>query len=81
MADYVYRGAADIDRAIALLVDLDNSQTNALAVLQFDQAIDELQGEYTKSIADHDYRPDDDFIDRLSGYLAMADDRESPQLN
>jgi hypothetical protein len=81
MADYVYRGAADIDRAIALLVDLDNSQSNALAVLQFDQAIDELQGEYTKSVADPDYRPDDDFIDRLSGYLAMADDRENPQLN
>ena len=80
MADYVYRGAADIDRAIALLVDLDNSQSNALAVLQFDQAIDELQGEYTKSVADPDYRPDDDFIDRLSGYLAMADDRENPQL-
>ena len=81
MADYVYRGAADIDRAIALLVDLDNSQSDALAVLQFDQAIDELQGEYTKSVADPDYRPDDDFIDRLSGYLAMADDRENPQLN
>lgn len=80
MADYVYRGAADIDRAIALLVDLDNSQTNALAVLQFDQAIEELQGEYTKSVADSDYRPDDDFIERLSGYLAMADDRENPQL-
>ncbi|MET4782880.1 hypothetical protein [Glaciihabitans sp. UYNi722] len=80
MADYNYGGAADIDRAIALLVDLDNSQSNALAVLQFDQAIDELQGEYTKSLADPNYIPDDDFINRLSGYLAMADDRENPQL-
>ncbi len=81
MADYVYGGAADIDRAIALLVDLDNSQSNALAVMEFDQAIDELQGEYEKSVADSDYRPDDDFIERLSGYLAMADDWENPQLN
>jgi hypothetical protein len=80
MVDYSYGGAADIDRAIALLVDLDNSQTNALAVLQFDEAIDELQSEYTKSLADPDYKPDEDFIARLSGYLAMADDRENPKL-
>ena len=62
-----------------MLVDLDNSQSNALAVLQFDQAIDELQTEYTKSVADSDYRPDNDFIEQLSGYLAMADDRDNPQ--
>ncbi len=80
MSVYVFRGAADIDRAIALLVDLDNSQKNALAVLQFDQALEELQQEYTKSVANPDYRPDDDFIQRLSGYLAMADDRENPRL-
>jgi hypothetical protein len=80
MADDVYGGVADLDRAIAVLVDLDNSQSNALAVLQFDQAIEELQGEYTKSVADPDYRPDDDLIGRLSGYLAMADDRENPHL-
>ena len=80
MSVYVFKGAADIDRAIALLVDLDNSQKNALAVLQFDQALEELQQEYTKSVANPDYRPDDDFIQRLSGYLAMADDRENPRL-
>jgi hypothetical protein len=80
MADYVYGGAADIDRAIALLVDLDNAQSSALAVMEFNQAIDELHGEYTKSVADSDYRPNGDFIERLSGYLAMADDRENPQL-
>ncbi len=80
MSEYVYGGAADIDRAIGLLVALDDSQTNALAVLQFDQALDELQQEYTKSLADTGYRPSEDFIERLSGYLAMAADRENPQL-
>lgn len=80
MSDYVFGGAADIDRAIALLVDLDNQQSNALAVLEFDQAIEELQAEYEKSVADSNYRPTNDFIDRLSGYLAMADDHEDPAL-
>jgi len=80
MAEYVYRGATDIDRAIGLLVALDNSQSNALAVLEIDDGIAELKTEYDKAIADPDYRPDDDFISRLSGYLAMADDRENPDL-
>ncbi len=80
MAEYVYRGATDIDRAIGLLVALDNSQSNALAVLEIDDGIAELKTEYDKAIADPDYRPDDDFIARLSGYLAMADDRENPDL-
>jgi hypothetical protein len=80
MSGYVYGGSADIDRAIGFLVDLDNDQKNALAVLEFDQAIDELQGEYEKSVADIGYRPSDDFIDRLSGYLAMADDRANENL-
>ncbi len=47
----------------------------------FDQAIDELQTEYTKAVADSTYLPSDDFIERLSGYLAMADDRENPALS
>ena len=80
MAEYVYGGAADIDRAIGLLVDLDDAQRNALAVLEIDQAIDELQTEYTKQTADPSYKPSDDFIDRLSSYLAVADDRENPAL-
>lgn len=80
MAEYVYRGAPDIDRAIGLLVALDNSQSNALAVLQIDDGIAELKTEYDKTIAYPGYRPDDDFISRLSGYLAMADDRENPDL-
>ena len=80
MSSYVYGGAADIDRAIGLLVALDNVQRNALAVLEFDEAIDELQREYTAATADPSYKPSDDFIERLSGYLAMADDRENPEL-
>ena len=80
MAEYLYGGSSDIDRAIGMLVALDNSQSNALAVLQIDDGIAELKTEYDKSVADPDYRPDDDFISRLSGYLAMADDRENPAL-
>ncbi len=80
MADYVYGGAPDINRAIGLLVDLDDSQSNALAVLEIDDAISELKSEYDKAVADPGYRPDNDFIARLSGYLAIADDRENPEL-
>lgn len=80
MADYDFGGASDIDRAIGLLVALDNNQSNALAVLQIDDAIAELQVEYDKCVADPSYVPSDDFIARLSGYLEMADDRENPDL-
>ena len=80
MSNYVYGGAGDIDRAIGFMVALDNVQRDALAVLEVDDAIDELQREYTKSVADPAYRPNDDFIARLSGYLAMADDHENPAL-
>lgn len=80
MSSYVYGGAADIDRAIGILVALDNVQRDALAVLEFDDAIDEAQQEYTKAVADPSYVPGDDFIERLSGYLALADDRENPKL-
>ncbi|MET4783074.1 hypothetical protein [Glaciihabitans sp. UYNi722] len=80
MTDYSFGGAADIDRAIGYLVGLDAAQTNALAVLEIDDAITELQGEYEKSAADVTYRPGDDFIARLSGYLARADDQDNPKL-
>ena len=76
MSDYSFGGAADIDRAIGFLVSLDNEQRNALAVLEIDAALDELQAEYEKSSADPAYRPSNDFIARLSGYLEMADDSE-----
>ena len=79
MAEYVYGGAADIDRAIGTLVALDNSQSNALAVLEIDDAITELQTEYEKAVADPSYVPDEDFIARLSGYLAISDDQAIPE--
>jgi hypothetical protein len=81
MTDYSFGGAADIDRAIGYLVALDNTQTNALAVLEIDDAITELQSEYEKCTTDVTYQPDHDFIARLSGYLAMADDQANPKLD
>ncbi|KFF60124.1 hypothetical protein JF66_06685 [Cryobacterium sp. MLB-32] len=80
MDDYVFGGASDIDRAIGYLIALDNSQSNALAVLQIDDIITELTTEYEKAVADPAYRTDDDFISRLAGYLEMADVRENPDL-
>jgi hypothetical protein len=80
MTEYHYRGADDIDRAIGYLVALDRDQKNALAVLEVDQALDELQAEYVKATADPAYRPTDDFLATLSGYLDRADDRENPDL-
>ena len=78
MSDFEYAGPADIDRAIAYLVALDNEQRDALAVLEIDQAIEEAQAEYEKATADASYRPSDDFLARLSGYLERADDAETP---
>ena len=75
---YVYSGPADIDRAIAYLVALDEEQHNALAVLEIDEAIEEAQAEYEKATADASYRPSDDFLVLLSGYLERADDAETP---
>ena len=77
MSDFEYAGAADIDRAIAYLVALDDQQRNALAVIEIDQAIDEAQAEFEKATADADYRPSDDFLSRLSGYLERADDADA----
>lgn len=76
MSDYSFGGAADIDRAIGFLVSLDNEQRNALAVLEIDRAIDELQAEYVLVQADPNHVPSNEFIAALSGYLEMADDRE-----
>jgi len=78
MSDFEYAGPADIDRAIAYLVALDDQQRNALAVIEIDQAIDEAQAEFVKATADADYRPSDDFLSRLSGYLEKAADAGTP---
>lgn len=78
MSDYSYGGPADIDRAIAYLVALDDVQRNALAVLEIDSALEEAQAEFEKATADPSYRPSEDFISRLSGYLDRADDAATP---
>ncbi|MEO8096041.1 MAG: hypothetical protein ABI632_14105 [Pseudolysinimonas sp.] len=80
MPDYTFGGSADIDRALAYLVALDDRQGNALAVLEIDEAIAELQAEFEKSSADASYLPSKDFIARLSGYLQAADDSENQKL-
>lgn len=80
MSEYTYGGAADIDRAIGLFVALDEGQKNALAVLEFDQVIEELQKQYELAVANPSYMPSEDFIARLSGYLEVADDRSNPGL-
>lgn len=80
MSEYVFGGPADIDRAIALLVNLDNAQSNAMAILEIDEALDELEAEFEKCQADAAYVPDKDFVATLSGYLAWADDKENPKL-
>lgn len=80
MPDYAFGGPADIDRAIGYLVALDEHQRNALAVLEIDDAIEEAQAEFEKASADASYTPSEDFIARLSGYLAAADDTENPKL-
>ncbi|ROQ41527.1 hypothetical protein EDF46_0907 [Frondihabitans sp. PhB188] len=74
MSDFTYQGPADIDRAIGYFVGLDDSEKDALAVIEFDGVIDELQAEYEKASADPAYRPTDDFLVRLGDYLGMAGD-------
>ncbi|PJJ61387.1 hypothetical protein [Compostimonas suwonensis] len=79
MSEYVYAGPADIDRAIAMLISLDEAQHSALAVLQIDDAIARLGHELQLSQADPGYRPDNDFIAQLSSYIAYADEHGFPQ--
>jgi hypothetical protein len=75
MHDYTFGGAESINRAIGILVDLDQQQVNAVVELQIDSAIDECQQEYEKASADPGYVPDKEFIVRLSNYLAMGGER------
>lgn len=76
MPDYAFNGPADIDRAIGILVALDEVQVSALAELEIDSAIEEAQAEFEKSSADPSYVPPKDFIVRLDNYLALADKRD-----
>lgn len=74
MSNYVYGGRSDIEKALDMLVNLDDAQSNALAVLQIDSEIERLQREVDKYDIDPNHVPDDDFIEILSGYVERADD-------
>lgn len=77
MSNYVYGGRSDIEKALDMLVNLDDAQSNALAVLEIDSEIERLQRELDKYDADPSHRPDADFIEILSGYVERADDWNS----
>ncbi len=48
MAHYEYGGASDIDRAIGVLVRIDTTEHNAIAMMQMDDVLVELQEEYDR---------------------------------
>ncbi|KQX06599.1 MULTISPECIES: hypothetical protein [unclassified Leifsonia] len=75
MKDYAFAGAESINRAIGILVALDQVQVNAMDELAIDSAIDECEQEYEKAVADPSYVPSKDFIVRLDNYLALGDRR------
>lgn len=74
MSNYEFGGRADIEKALDMLVNLDQVQTNAIVVLEIDEEIERLQAELDKYTADPNHVPDDDFIEILSGYVERADD-------
>jgi hypothetical protein len=80
MADYEYRGPSDIDRAIGVLVGIDTTEHNAIAMMQMDDVLIELQEEYDHCLADPSHRPSDDFISRLEQYIDIANDQADAQL-
>ncbi|MEF2975825.1 hypothetical protein [Subtercola sp. YIM 133946] len=79
MSNYVYGGRADIEKALDMLVNLDDVQRNAIVVLEIDEEIDRLQTELDKIDKDPSHVPDADFIEVLSGYVERADDWNSKQ--
>lgn len=74
MSNYEFGGRSDIEKALDMLVNLDNAQSNALAVLEIDSEIERLQRELDKYDVNPQHVPDDDFIEILSGYVERADD-------
>ncbi|KQO99622.1 hypothetical protein [Leifsonia sp. Leaf264] len=72
MKDYAFAGAESINRAIGILVALDQAQVNAMNELMIDSAIDECAQEYEKALADPSYVPSKEFIVRLDDYLALG---------
>lgn len=77
MSNYVFGGRADIEKALDMLVNLDDVQRNAIVVLEIDEEIERLQTELDKVDADPGYVPDADFVEVLSGYVERADDWNS----
>ncbi|PPF87714.1 hypothetical protein C5B96_03795 [Subtercola sp. Z020] len=77
MSNYEFGGRSDIEKALDMLVNLDDVQSNALAVLEIDSEIERLQRELDKYDLDPNHVPDDDFIEILSGYVERADDWNS----
>jgi hypothetical protein len=77
MSNYEFGGRADIEKALDMLVNLDDVQRNAIVVLEIDEEIDRLQTELSKIDANPAYVPDADFIEVLSGYVERADDWNS----
>ncbi|KQQ95630.1 hypothetical protein ASF62_03785 [Leifsonia sp. Leaf325] len=73
--DYTFGGAESINRAIGILVALDQQQVNAMVELQIDSAIEDCEREYEKATADPSYVPDKEFIVRLDDYLALGGQR------
>ncbi|UFS60128.1 hypothetical protein [Subtercola endophyticus] len=74
MSNYEFGGRADIEKALDMLVNLDNVQNNAIVVLEIDEEIARLQTELDKIVADPSYVPDNDSLEVLSGYVERADD-------
>ncbi|RFA14421.1 hypothetical protein B7R22_09290 [Subtercola boreus] len=74
MSNYEFGGRSDIEKSLDMLINLDNAQSNALAVLEIDSEIERLQRELDKYDVDPNHVPDADFIEILSGYVERADD-------
>lgn len=74
MSNYEFGGRDDIEKALDMLVNLDNVQSNAIVVLEIDAEIERLQREIEKYDRDPAHVPDDDFIEILGGYVERADD-------
>ncbi|GAA0995851.1 hypothetical protein [Subtercola frigoramans] len=74
MSNYEFGGRADIEKALDMLVNLDQAQTNAIIVLEIDEEIERLQAELEKYDVDPSHVPTADFIEIISGYVERADD-------
>ncbi|MEA9984992.1 MULTISPECIES: hypothetical protein [Subtercola] len=74
MSNYEFGGRADIEKALDMLVNLDQVQSNAIVVLEIDEEIERLQKELVKYDRDPAYVPDKDLIEVVSGYVERADD-------